>query len=82
MREVHEATRAPSRLPVAVVHGTAEENAANNRQMAAALQRLGLDVTIGEVRDGHTWTCWRDLLDPWLVQILEASARRPAEAAS
>ena len=68
--EVQRATRAPSRLPVAVVFGTAEENATNNRQMADALRRLGLDVRVGEVRDGHTWTCWRDLLDPHLLAVV------------
>jgi enterochelin esterase-like enzyme len=75
VRAVHEAREAPTTAPVAVVFGTAEENAANNRQLAAALGRLGLDVTVGEVRDGHTWTCWRDLLDPYLVTILEKARR-------
>ena len=73
--EVHAAKRSPISLPVAVVHGTAEENAANNRLLAASLRDLGLDVAVGEVRDGHTWTCWRDLLDPWLVTILDAAGR-------
>ena len=73
--EVHAAKRSPIALPIAVVHGTAEENAANNRLLAASLRGLGLDVTIGEVRDGHTWTCWRDLLDPYLVRILDAAGR-------
>ena len=61
---------------MAVVFGTAEENAANNRQLAAALRRLGLDVSVGAVRDGHTWTCWRDLLDPHLVEVLAAAIRQ------
>ncbi|SDU96339.1 enterochelin esterase [Microlunatus sagamiharensis] len=73
--EVHAATRAPIALPVGVVHGSAEENAANNRLLAESLRGLGLDVAVGEVRDGHTWTCWRDLLDPWLVTILDAAGR-------
>ena len=81
VREVHAARRAPSTPPVAVVFGTAEENAANNRQLAATLERLGLDVTVGEVRDGHTWTCWRDLLDPYLVNLLAAAARRQPQGA-
>jgi len=24
----------------------------------------------GEIRDGHTWTCWRDTLDPYLTDLL------------
>ena len=56
--------------PVGVCWGSAEENAANNRQLAAALERLGLEVTTGTVRDGHTYTCWRDLLDPHLVDVV------------
>ena len=68
--EVLGADRAPSRASVGVCWGTAEENAANNRQLAEQLARLGLDVTTGEVRDGHTFTCWRDLLDPHLTDVL------------
>ncbi|HEY0238369.1 MAG TPA: alpha/beta hydrolase-fold protein [Friedmanniella sp.] len=68
--EVLDATRAPSTPGVVVCFGTAEENAANNRGLAAALDRLGVPVRLGEVRDGHTWTCWRDLLDPHLLDVL------------
>jgi enterochelin esterase family protein len=68
--EVHATRRAPSILPIGVCFGSAEENAANNRLMAAKLAELGLPVTVGEVRDGHTFTCWRDLLDPNLTAIL------------
>jgi enterochelin esterase-like enzyme len=68
--EVLQAEKAPSTPPVTVCFGTAEENAANNRQLAAKLRDLGDPVTIGEVRDGHTFTCWRDLLDPHLTDLL------------
>lgn len=70
VRLVLTAEQAPSAPPITVCYGTAEENAANNRQLAAHLGRLGLDVRTGEVRDGHTFTCWRDLLDPHLVDLL------------
>ena len=50
--------------------GTAEENLANNRLMADHLTATGVDVAWGEVRQGHTWTCWRDLLDPHLTDLL------------
>ena len=78
VREVLEAERAPSTPPVGVVFGSAEENAGNNRAVAGALVGLGLDIRVGEVRDGHTWTCWRDLLDPYLVEVLHLAGRGAA----
>jgi enterochelin esterase family protein len=27
-------------------------------------------VSWGETRQGHTWTCWRDTLDPHLTDLL------------
>ena len=71
--EVHRARRAPSSLPVGICFGTAEENAANNQLLAKSLTDLGLPVAVGEVRDGHTFTCWRDLLDPHLVDLLHSA---------
>jgi enterochelin esterase-like enzyme len=68
---VHAAGRAPSLPPVAMTCGTAEENLANNHAMRADLRRLGIDVTWGEARQGHTWTCWRDLFDPHLTRLLQ-----------
>jgi enterochelin esterase family protein len=68
---VHEAEEAPPGLPaVAITCGTAEENLGNNHHMAATLSRKGVDVAWGEARQGHTWTCWRDLLDPHLTNLL------------
>jgi enterochelin esterase-like enzyme len=71
--EVHRARRAPTTLPVGICFGTAEENAANNQLLAKTLTDLGLPVAVGEVRDGHTFTCWRDLLDPHLVDLMNAA---------
>jgi enterochelin esterase family protein len=68
--KVLRANEAPSTPPSTIGFGTAEENAANNRQLAAKLAALGCPVTVGEVRDGHTFTCWRDLLDPHLTDLL------------
>jgi enterochelin esterase-like enzyme len=67
---VLQAAEAPSTPPSTIGFGTAEENAANNRQLAAKLAALGCPVSVGEVRDGHTFTCWRDLLDPHLTDLL------------
>ncbi len=65
------ATRAAPDAPlVAMTCGTAEENFANNRLLHDHLRSTGLDVTWGEARQAHTWTCWRDLLDPHLTDLL------------
>ncbi len=65
------AESASPRAPVTgIVCGSAEENVENNRLLADHLRTIGVDVAWGEVRDGHTWTCWRDLLDPHLTGLL------------
>jgi len=68
---VHESTGAPVGFPpVAMTCGTAEENLANNRLMHTHLMDLDVSVTWGEVRQGHTWTCWRDSLHPHLADLM------------
>lgn len=57
-------------LRIGMTCGGLEENAANNRDMAAALRRAGHDVTYAEVADLHNYTAWRDALDPHLTQVL------------
>ena len=57
-------------LVVGMSCGALEENAANNRDMAAALRRAGHDVTLREVPDLHNYTAWRDALDPGLTDVL------------
>jgi enterochelin esterase-like enzyme len=59
-------------IPVAITCGTAEENRANNEDLAAALTEQGYPAWLAEVRDGHTWTGWRDSLDPHLPALIEA----------
>jgi enterochelin esterase-like enzyme len=69
---LHESTGVPVGFPpVAFTCGTAEENLANNRLMHTHLTALGVPTTWGEVRQGHTWMCWRDTLDPNLGNLLE-----------
>ena len=58
-------------LVVGMSCGALEENAANNRDMAAALRRAGHDVTLREVADLHNYTAWRDVLDPGLTDVLQ-----------
>jgi enterochelin esterase-like enzyme len=69
---LHESTAAPHGFPpVAFTCGLAEENLANNRLLHNHLTALGVPATWGEVRQGHTWMCWRDTLDPHLGALLE-----------
>jgi len=68
---MHAATQAAPGAPrTAITCGTAEENFGNNRLMADQLAATGVRVSWGEARQGHTWTCWRDLLDPHLTDLL------------
>jgi enterochelin esterase family protein len=68
---VHAASQAaPDAPPVTFTCGTAEENLANNLAMRDHLAAVGVEVGWGDVRDGHTWTCWRDTLDPHLTDLL------------
>jgi len=39
-------------------------------QLRDHLTATGMAVAWGEVRQGHTWTCWRDTLDPYLTDLL------------
>lgn len=64
------AQAAPEAPPVTLTCGTAEENHANNVAMRHHLADVGIETAWGEVRDGHTWTCWRDNLDPHLTALL------------
>jgi enterochelin esterase family protein len=58
------------KVPVTLTCGTAEENLANNRALAGALERRGWDVRTVWNRDAHNWTAWRDVLHPHLAELL------------
>ena len=64
-------------LPIGMTCGLGEENLANNRLMAKTLSRLGHRVAFDEVPDAHTYTGWRDALDPHLVDLLARAWGRP-----
>ena len=64
-------TRTP--LVVGMTCGEHEDNASNNRRMAAALRRAGHRVVHHEVPDLHTFTGWRDSLEPVLTDVLSAT---------
>jgi enterochelin esterase family protein len=66
----------PRPVPTVMTCGTLEENLANNRIMARALAAQGYDVTLREVRDVHSYTAWRDALDPSLTRLLREVDRQ------
>lgn len=70
VRQILDARHADHPLRIGMTCGALEENAANNRRMAAALTRAGHDVTYAEVADLHNYTAWRDALDPHLTKVL------------
>jgi enterochelin esterase-like enzyme len=64
--------RLPARpVPVVLTCGVIEENAENNRLMAAILRARGYPATLHEVPDMHNYTAWRDALDPHLTRLLQ-----------
>lgn len=69
----------PSPVPTVMTCGCIEENLANNRIMARALAAQGYDVSLREVPDVHSYTAWRDALDPWLSGLLRETARSSGE---
>jgi enterochelin esterase family protein len=57
-------------IPVTLTCGAAEENLANNRDVAESLRKQGYAVEFAENPDAHTWTGWRDALHPHLTGLL------------
>ena len=57
-------------VPVVMTCGLAEENLANNRQMAATLGRQGYAARLVEVADAHNYIGWRDAFHPSLTGLL------------
>jgi enterochelin esterase-like enzyme len=59
-------------VPVVMTCGLAEENLANNRQMAATLVKQGYPAELVEVADAHNYVGWRDAFDPALTTLLRS----------
>lgn len=67
---VREAAAQPGApIEVQLTCGSAEENLANNRALEQALRAQGYQVGFVTVRDGHTWTCWRDAFAESLSRV-------------
>jgi enterochelin esterase family protein len=60
---------AGSPVPTVLTCGTAEENLANNRDLAAVLGAQGYPVRLVEVPDAHNFTAWRDAWHPHLAEL-------------
>jgi len=58
-------------IPVTMTCGDAEENRANNKDMAEILKAQGYAVRFAATAGGHDWACWRDALDPHLACLLQ-----------
>jgi enterochelin esterase family protein len=65
-------TKPSETVPVVMTCGLAEENLANNRQMAVTLARQGYTAELVEVPDAHNYVGWRDAFDPALTTLLRA----------
>lgn len=74
--DLHGAAAEPRPIPTVLTVGRIEENAANNRLMAATLRRLGVDVTLHEYADAHNYTAWRDTLHPYLTDTVTDAVER------
>jgi enterochelin esterase-like enzyme len=72
-REVLQAGRHPDPVPVILTCGVREENVHNNRRMAHALAVQGYPTQLHELPDLHNFTAWRDALDPYLADLLNAA---------
>ena len=68
-----EAREPPARSRSRFTCGTAEENRAEQPRGGRGPARAGLPrAGSREIRDAHTWTCWRDAFDPDLPALIEA----------
>jgi enterochelin esterase family protein len=72
VRGVHRTRSWAHPVPVAMTCGAEEENLANNRLMAQALERQGYPLRFVENPDMHNYTGWRDTFDPHLTDLLAA----------
>jgi enterochelin esterase family protein len=70
VRGVHRTRHWSRPIAAALTCGAEEENLANNRRMAAALERQGYATAFAENADMHNYTGWRDTFDPHLTELL------------
>jgi enterochelin esterase-like enzyme len=68
--EVLTAQSTMNTIPIVMTCGTVEENLANNRAVARALEHQGYEVKLEVNRDAHNWVGWRDTFDPHLVTLI------------
>jgi enterochelin esterase-like enzyme len=56
-------------VPTVITCGTAEENLANNRDMADMLRKQSYPVRLIELPDAHNLVAWRDAWHPHLAEL-------------
>lgn len=56
-------------IPTVLTCGSAEENLANNRDMATVLRGQSYPVRLVEVPDAHNFVAWRDAWHPHLAEL-------------
>ncbi|HEU0214130.1 MAG TPA: alpha/beta hydrolase-fold protein [Jiangellaceae bacterium] len=71
--QVHDSGVSGAAIPIGMTCGSAEENLACNRLMAARLAAHGHEVAFHLVPDAHNYTSWRDGFDPHLPALLHAA---------
>lgn len=59
----------PYAVPAVLTCGCAEENLANNTQLARALAAQGYGARLHVHPDAHNWVSWRDVFDPCLTEL-------------
>ena len=59
-------------VPTVLTCGAVEENLANNRAVATALDRQGYSTNLVVNRDAHNYVGWRDTFDPHLTDLLRS----------
>lgn len=68
--EVLRAEEFAAPIPTTITCGVVEENLANNRAMASALEQQGYPVRMVVNADAHNFVAWRDTFDPHLTELL------------
>jgi enterochelin esterase family protein len=70
--DVRRRRRTAAPVSTVITCGTAEENLANNRDMAHTLREQGYPVRLIEVPDAHNLVAWRDAWHPQLAALANA----------
>jgi len=80
-RRRHRASPGGAPVPTVITCGAAEENLANNRDMADALRKQGYPLRLIEMPDAHNLVAFRDAWHPLLAELaIEVWTGDPTQA--